>query len=101
MKRKNKMARAAGSKIVTCPNVKCGSRICGIPGESILCKKCGTKVRLTKAVLAAESEKKGGATVAPKAVKKIEKKIEKKVEKKSKKMPVAEPVKRGRRAKAA
>jgi hypothetical protein len=97
MKRKNKMARAAGSKIVTCPNVKCGSRICGIPGESILCKKCGTKVRLTKAVLAAESEKKGGATVAPKAVKKIEKKVEKK----SKKMPVAEPVKRGRRAKAA
>lgn len=91
------MARAAGSKIVTCPNVKCGSRICGIPGESILCKKCGTKVRLTKAVLAAESEKKGGATVAPKAVKKIEKKVEKK----SKKMPVAEPVKRGRRAKAA
>jgi hypothetical protein len=85
------MARAAGSKIVTCPNVKCGSRVCGIPGESIVCKKCGTKVRLTKAVLAAESEKRGAP--APKTVKKIEKK--------SKKMPVAEPVKRGRKAKAA
>lgn len=98
MKRKNKMARAAGSKIVTCPNVKCGSRICGIPGESIICKKCGTKVRLTKAVLAAESEKKSGATVATKAA---VKKVEKKVEKKGKKMPVAEPVKRGRKARAA
>jgi len=94
MKRKNKMARAAGSKIVTCPNVKCGSRICGIPGESILCKKCGTKVRLTKAVLAAESEKKSGATVATKTA-------VKKAEKKGKKMPVAEPVKRGRKARAA
>jgi hypothetical protein len=85
------MARAAGSKVVTCPNAKCDARICGIPGESVTCKKCGTKVRLTKAILAAESEKKGAA---PKAATKA-------APKKGKKMPVAEPVKRGRKPKAA
>lgn len=86
------MARASGSKVVTCPNAKCGARICGIPGESVTCKKCGTKVRLTKAILAAESEKKGTAT----------KVVQKPVPKKSKKMPVAEPTqKRGRKPKAA
>jgi hypothetical protein len=81
------MARAAGSKVVTCPNAKCDARICGIPGESVQCKKCGTKVRLTKAILAAESEKKG----AP---------VQKQAPAKSKKIPVAAPVKRGRKPKA-
>ena len=91
------MAREAGSKIVTCPNTKCESRICGIPGESIVCKKCGTKVRLTKALLASEAAKKG-TPVAPKV------KAPKKAEKAPlKKMPAIEPVrvKRGRKPKAA
>jgi len=85
------MARAEGSKVVTCPNARCDARICGIPGESIVCKKCGTKVRLTKAILAAEAEKRGAS---PKVIQKVS-------TKKGKKMPVVEPVKRGRKPKAA
>lgn len=78
------MARQAGSKVIECTNPKCGARMVGFPGEQVICKKCGTKIRLTKAILAAE--KKPVAAKAP-------------VRKNSKKAPEPVAKKRGRPAK--
>jgi hypothetical protein len=61
------MARQAGSKVIDCTNKKCDARICGIPGEQVVCKKCGTKIRLTKAILAEQGT--GKATPKPAATK--------------------------------
>jgi hypothetical protein len=61
------MARQAGSKVIECTNARCGARIVGFPGEQVICKKCGMKIRLTKAILAASSVKKPAVVEAPPA----------------------------------
>lgn len=68
------MARQEGSKVITCSNQKCGHRMVGFPGEQVVCKKCGTKIRLTKAILAESSAKKPTADKAAKKVEKTSKK---------------------------
>lgn len=45
------MARPTGSKVVNCPNKKCGGQIVAKIGENGTCKWCGTKVRFTKKYL--------------------------------------------------
>ncbi len=77
------MARQAGSKVIECTNAKCGSRMVGFPGEQVICKKCGTKIRLTKAILAGAAEKRPVAVVkTPVNVKKNVKKAPEPVAKK-------------------
>jgi len=95
------MARQAGSKVIECTNAKCGARMVGFPGEQVVCKKCGTKIRLTKAILAAEKKPVADKTPAKKSVKNAPKPVAKPLAKKNA-PKVVEPVakKRGRPAKA-
>jgi len=44
------MPRQPGSKVVPCP--KCDTKVVAMPGETGTCKSCGTKVRITKKLLA-------------------------------------------------
>jgi hypothetical protein len=50
-KRRINMARPKGSKVVKCPGENCDARIVGFLGKTSVCKKCGTKVKFTKALL--------------------------------------------------
>jgi len=85
------MARQAGSKVIECTNARCGARLVGFPGEQVICKKCGTKIRLTKAILAAASTAKKPVVVeAPPARKNTRKAPE----------PQPAPKRRGRPPKA-
>lgn len=45
------MARPKGSKMVECPNPKCTANIVGLPGDSVTCKKCGKKFKITNKML--------------------------------------------------
>jgi hypothetical protein len=47
------MPRPRGSKIFSCP--KCAERVVALPGEYGTCKACGTKTKLTKTLLAAQT----------------------------------------------
>jgi len=44
------MPRQAGTKVVPC--TKCDGKIVALPGETGTCKSCGTKVKVTKKLLA-------------------------------------------------
>jgi hypothetical protein len=92
------MARQAGSKVIECTNPKCGTRLVGFPGEQVICKKCGTKIRLTKAILAAEKKPVAKNVPAKKSVKKVAEPVAAKKSAKATTEPVAK--KRGRPAKA-
>jgi len=47
------MPRPKGSKIFSCP--KCTERVVALPGEYGTCKACGTRTKLTKVLLAAQT----------------------------------------------
>jgi hypothetical protein len=47
------MPRPKGSKIFSCP--KCTERVVALPGEYGTCKACGTRTKLTKILLAAQT----------------------------------------------
>jgi hypothetical protein len=44
------MPRQPGSKVVPCP--KCDGKVVAMPSETGVCKNCGTKVKVTKKLLA-------------------------------------------------
>jgi phage gp45-like len=88
------MARQEGSKVITCSNAKCGHRMVGFPGEQVVCKKCGTKIRLTKAVLAESSAKKPAEKAPKKADKTAKKTVKVAKSEKADKKPTK--VKRGK-----
>jgi len=46
------MARPAGTRMVKCSKPKCTGMVVAVPGETAICKTCGTKTRLTKVYLA-------------------------------------------------
>lgn len=63
------MPRPRGSKIFSCP--KCAERVVALPGEYGTCKECGTRTKLTKLLLAAQTPIARTAS-APKKVQKAE-----------------------------
>lgn len=70
----------------------------GFPGEQVTCKKCGTKIRLTKAVLAESSSAKASSKKPVEKVSRKEEKPSKKTVKVSK-VEKVEKKPRGRRPK--
>lgn len=59
------MPRPRGSKIFSCP--KCAERVVALPGEYGTCKACGTKTKLTKTLLAAQTPIARTASITKKA----------------------------------
>lgn len=45
------MARPPGSKVIPCTNPKCKGKVVALPGDTVVCKTCGTKIRVTKKML--------------------------------------------------
>lgn len=59
------MPRPRGSKIFSCP--KCAERVVALPGEYGTCKACGTRTKLTKTLLAAQTPIARTASITKKA----------------------------------
>lgn len=46
------MPRPEGSKVVPCTKPKCQGKVVALAGDTKICKRCGTKIKVTKKLLA-------------------------------------------------
>ena len=67
------MARVSGALVVKCSKEGCDGKMVMLPGDSKVCKKCGTKTKLTKKLMAemAAAKKAAKPAKAAKAVKAV------------------------------